>query len=77
MEGNASDYQVYPVSRITGEGRAGFLRAWGPGFEQEGAGRGGTGEPTQSMRGNDKWFKRIHLTVLGGMHQFIMYYYIL
>ena len=30
-------YQVYPVSRITGEGRAEFLRAWGPGFEQEGA----------------------------------------
>ena len=35
-------YQVYPVSRITGEGRAEFLRAWGAGFEQEGAGgRGG------------------------------------
>ena len=40
MEGNASVYQVYPVSRITGEGRAEFLRAWGPGFEQEGSGRG-------------------------------------
>ena len=38
VEGNASVYQVYPVSRITGEGRAEFLRAWGPGFEQEGAG---------------------------------------
>ena len=35
MEGNASVYQVYPVSRITHEGRAEFLRAWGPGFEQE------------------------------------------
>ena len=38
MEGNASVYQVCPVSRITGEGRAEFLRAWGPGFEEEGAG---------------------------------------
>ena len=33
---------VYPVSRITDEGRAEFLRAWGHGFEQEGA--GGKGE---------------------------------
>ena len=42
MEGNASVYQVYPVSRITGEGGAEFLRAWRHGFEQEGAGgRGG------------------------------------
>ena len=32
---------VYPVSRITGEGRAEFLRALGPGFEQEGAEGGG------------------------------------
>ena len=38
MEGKASVYQVYPVSRITVEGREEFLRAWGPGFEQEGAG---------------------------------------
>ena len=30
MEGNASVYQVNPVSRITGEGRAEFLRTWGP-----------------------------------------------
>ena len=37
MEGNASVYQVYPVSRITGEARAEFLRTWGAGFEQEGA----------------------------------------
>ena len=41
MEGNALVYQEYPVSRISGEGRAEFLRAWGPGFEQEGAGEGG------------------------------------
>ena len=34
MEGNASVYQVNPVvSRITGEGRAEFLRAWGPRFD--------------------------------------------
>ena len=29
VEGNASDYQMYPVSRITGEGGAEFFRAWG------------------------------------------------
>ena len=40
VEGNSSVYQVYPVNRITVEGRAGILRAWGPGFEQEGARRG-------------------------------------
>ena len=38
VEGNPSVYQVYPVTRIKGEGRAEFLRAWGAGFEQEGAG---------------------------------------
>ena len=36
VEGNASVYQVCPVSRIIGEGRAEFLRAWGAEFEQEG-----------------------------------------
>ena len=41
--GNASSYQVHPVSRITGEGRAEFLRAWGHGFEQDGAVGGGGG----------------------------------
>ena len=45
MEGNASVYQVNPVSQITGEGRAEFSRTWGPGFDQEGArGGGGGGE---------------------------------
>ena len=44
-----------PGSRITAEGRAEFSRAWGHGFEQEGAGGGGrgggrgTGEKTQSV----------------------------
>ena len=38
MEGKASVYQVNPLSRITGEGRAEFLRTWGLGFNQEGAG---------------------------------------
>ena len=33
----------YPVSRITGEERAEFLRAWGPGFEEGGEGGGGGG----------------------------------
>ena len=40
MEGNASVYQVNPVSRITGEGREEFSRTWGPGFDQVGAGGG-------------------------------------
>ena len=40
MEGNASVYQVNPVSRITGEGRAEFLRTWGAGFYQKRAGVG-------------------------------------
>ena len=44
MEGNVSVYQVYSVSRITGEDRAEFFRAWGPGFEHEGAGGGGEGD---------------------------------
>ena len=54
MEGKASVYQVYPVSRITGEGRAEFLWAWAPGFEQEVAGGGGerTGGAAQFVRGN-------------------------
>ena len=43
MEGNASVYQVHPVSRITDEGRAEFLSTWGHGFEQEGAGGRGRG----------------------------------
>ena len=33
-------YQVYPVSRKTGEGRTGFLRLRGAGFEPERAGGG-------------------------------------
>ena len=43
VEGNTSGNQVYPVSRITGEGRAEIFRAWGPGFDQEGAGGRGDG----------------------------------
>ena len=48
MEGNASVYQVNPVSRITGEGRAVFLRTLGPGFDQKGARVRGGG-------GGDEW----------------------
>ena len=47
--------------------RAEFLRTWGPGFEQEGAGGGGggrTGGAAQCVRGNSKSFKGIQLTVL-------------
>ena len=58
MEGNASVYQGNPVSRITGEGRAEFLRTWGPDFDQKGGGRGGrgggTGGAAQFVRGNYK-----------------------
>ena len=57
---------------MTGEGRADFLRTWGPGFEQEGGAGGGTSVATQPVRGNYKSFKGINLTVLEGMHQFIM-----
>ena len=75
MEGNASVYQVNYVSRITVEGRAEFLRTWGPGFDQKGAGvgGGGTGGVAQFGCGNYKSFiKAINLTVLEIMHQFIM-----
>ena len=41
MEGNASVYQVNPVSLMIGEERAKFLRTWGPGFDQKGAGMWG------------------------------------
>ena len=45
MKGNAPVYQVNTVvSRITGEGRAEFLRTWGPDFDQKGGGRGGRGK---------------------------------
>ena len=36
-----SVYQVHPVSRISGEGRAEVFRAWGPDFDQKGGGTGG------------------------------------
>ena len=40
MEENASVYHVNPVSRISGGGRAEFLRTLGPDFNQKGGGRG-------------------------------------
>ena len=43
VKGNASVYQVNPVSRITGEGRAEFSRTWGSDFDQKRGGRGGAG----------------------------------
>ena len=33
VEGNASVYQVNPVSRISSEGRAEFSSTWGPDFD--------------------------------------------
>ena len=71
VEGNASVYQVYTIGGITGEGRAKFLRAWGPGFEREGA--AGGGRAAQPVRGNYKSLKGTNPTVVGGMHQFVMY----
>ena len=47
VEGNASVYQVNPVSRTTGEGRAEFSRTWGPRFDKKGAGVGGGGRVGQ------------------------------
>ena len=35
MEGNAPLNQVNPVSRISGEGRAEFLRTWGADFDKK------------------------------------------
>ena len=43
VEGNASVYQVNPVSRISGEGKAEYLRTWGPDLDPKGGGRGGKG----------------------------------
>ena len=63
MEENALVYQVNTVSRITGEGRAEFLRTWGPDFDQKGAGGGeggeGTGGAGQFVRGNHKYMSDI------------------
>ena len=67
---------MYPVSRISDEGRAEYVRAWGPAFEQEGVGgrgEGETGGATHNVRGNCKSFKGKNLTVVEGMHQFITY----
>ena len=67
MEGNVSVYQLNSVSRTTGEGGAEFSRAWGPGFEQEGAARGGGGRGRVGQLNlcvETISFKRIHLTFL-------------
>ena len=55
VEGSTSVNQVYPISRITGEGREECLSVWGPGFKPEGpGGHGGTAGATQTVRGNSK-----------------------
>ena len=41
-----------PVSRITGEGKAGCLRTWGPGFDQKGSGLEGGGGGGGGRAGN-------------------------
>ena len=71
MEGNASVHQVYPVSRITGEGRADLLRAWGSALNKRE--QWGTGRVTTSARGNYKSFEGTNMTVAERMHQIIMY----
>ena len=73
MERNASVYQVYRVDRITGEGRAEILRALGSGFEQEGTGGGRAGQLNLCAETIFISFKGTNLTVVEGMHQFIMY----
>ena len=76
MEENTSVYQGNPVSRISGEGRAEILRAWGPGFEQRGSGGGGrkrAGQLNLCAETINPSFKGTNLTVVEGMHQFIMY----
>ena len=40
VEGNASVYQVTPLSIKTGEGRAEFSRTWGSDFDLKGGGGG-------------------------------------
>ena len=52
VEGNASVYQVYPVGRLTGKGRAEVLGPWGPGIViiLQGAGSGGKGGAESSIR---------------------------
>ena len=67
VEESASVYQAYPVSRTTGDGRAEIFRAWGPAFEQEGAGQINLcAETVNPFQGNN-------LTVVEGMHQFFVY----
>ena len=74
VEEGASVYQVYPASRITGEGRAEFQGREGMGLnKREARGGGGISGLTQNVRGNYKLFKGINLTILEGMHQFIVY----
>ena len=74
MEGNASVYQVNPVSRISGDGRSEFLGTWGADFDQKGAGRkevgSGTGGAAQSVRGNCKSYPVSRTTSEGS----IIYY---
>ena len=43
-----------PVIRITGEGRAEFLRTWGAGLIKKGGGAGGTGGAARFVCGNYK-----------------------
>ena len=59
MAGYSSVYQAYPVSHITGEGRAEIKKKkknWGPGAKKEGEPGGREGGVTLSVSGNYKSF---------------------
>ena len=43
VQGNASVFQVYPVSRTTSEERAECSKGWGTGFGGRAGGGGGVG----------------------------------
>ena len=70
VEGNASVYQVNTVRRISGEGRAEFLRTWGPDFDQKGGGRGGiyvadTDHQSVSSTRSSNLFSLFYASILG------------
>ena len=69
MEGNASVYQVNTVSRITGEGRAEFLRTWGPDFDQKGDGRGGGGAEVFMLQSKPVFSLKLSSALRGLSHR--------
>ena len=75
VEGIALVCQARPVSRITDEGRVGLfekLGGLGLNIRKRGGRRRETGGVTQSVRGKYNSFKGASLTVVEGIHYFIM-----